>query len=352
MLELSGLRKTSKHQAGSHGAQLAHPSVREGGLKVSASFPRFYVFEPVWSRVCRLDERPVSRVGTLDYMTPEVLQCPYQSVPGENKAKAHLEYDASVDTWAVGVLTYEILCGQAPFQSSDKQEKKRLILQAQVKYPDRLTADAKDFIQKTLVKEASGRTSISDLLQHPLILSYCPEGEPELAPSPRALEPTTSSPTAFAAAAAAPERRSEMKNSTSSASLASQTSVGIATQASGPVAGFQNIESAASASPTALSVPSASAFRDLSLQQQQSPKRGTAGAGPISPSKVPSNLSRSSKAPVSPSSVLVPPASSTPLLWRACLGSCGCAPGYEAPSDAGKRRAQGSIVVSATGRPK
>lgn len=32
-----------------------------------------------------VEERPVTRAGTLDYMSPEVLQCPEKSKPEENK---------------------------------------------------------------------------------------------------------------------------------------------------------------------------------------------------------------------------------------------------------------------------
>lgn len=41
-------------------------------------------------------------------MAPEVLDCPFKNKPEENKEKTHLHYDLTVDTWAVGVLTYEV----------------------------------------------------------------------------------------------------------------------------------------------------------------------------------------------------------------------------------------------------
>jgi len=39
--------------------------------------------------------------GTLDYLSPEMV---------DNKL-----YDYSVDIWAIGVLTFELLCGKPPF---------------------------------------------------------------------------------------------------------------------------------------------------------------------------------------------------------------------------------------------
>lgn len=42
---------------------------------------------------------------------PQVLNCPCKNKPEENKEKAHLHYSSTVDSWAVGVLAYELLVG-------------------------------------------------------------------------------------------------------------------------------------------------------------------------------------------------------------------------------------------------
>jgi serine/threonine protein kinase len=47
-------------------------------------------------------------------MAPEVLKCPLKTYPDENKADVSLHYSSSVDTWAVGVLAYELLTGGWP----------------------------------------------------------------------------------------------------------------------------------------------------------------------------------------------------------------------------------------------
>ena len=44
-------------------------------------------------------------------MLVQVLNCPYKNRPEENKEKTHLHYSGTVDSWAVGVLAYELLVG-------------------------------------------------------------------------------------------------------------------------------------------------------------------------------------------------------------------------------------------------
>ena len=53
-------------------------------------------------------------------MAPEVLNCPFKNRPDENKDCANLYYSKSVDAWAVGVLTYELLVGFPPFSDKDR----------------------------------------------------------------------------------------------------------------------------------------------------------------------------------------------------------------------------------------
>ena len=41
-------------------------------------------------------ERPVTRAGTLDYMAPEVLNCPNKTYPEDNKNNRSIVYDSRV----------------------------------------------------------------------------------------------------------------------------------------------------------------------------------------------------------------------------------------------------------------
>lgn len=54
----------------------------------------------------------MAAAGTLDYMPPEVLRCPLKRHPGDNKSRTELHYTTAVDSWAAGVLAYELLTGR------------------------------------------------------------------------------------------------------------------------------------------------------------------------------------------------------------------------------------------------
>ena len=109
-------------------------------------------------------ERPATRLGTLDYMAPEVLRCPDKDVhapPGPQL------YDGKVDSWAMGILAFEVLVGRAPFEQECKQTTCDLICYGDYVMPGFLSAQARDFIGRALVKSAAARPTIAELLEHP-----------------------------------------------------------------------------------------------------------------------------------------------------------------------------------------
>eukprot|EP00775_Hariotina_reticulata_P007638 gene7638-7840_t len=120
------------------------------------------------------EERAVTRVGTLDYMAPEVLRCPLKRNPGDNKDNLAVAYQQSVDSWAVGILAFELLTGRAPFTSSGASE---AAVEAAIKtaapfFPRRLSEPAKDFMAAALNKTPDKRLNILQMLQHPWIKSF------------------------------------------------------------------------------------------------------------------------------------------------------------------------------------
>jgi serine/threonine protein kinase len=61
-------------------------------------------------------------------------------------------HNESVDTWALGVLCYELLVGRPPFQQQDQiedhEETYRRILEAKITFPSDISQDAQRFILK------------------------------------------------------------------------------------------------------------------------------------------------------------------------------------------------------------
>lgn len=81
--------------------------------------------------------------GTPDYIAPEVVL--YQP------------YGKSVDWWAFGVLLYEMLAGQPPFDGEDEEELFSSITDHHVSYPKSLSREAVSLCKGLLVKDPSSR---------------------------------------------------------------------------------------------------------------------------------------------------------------------------------------------------
>jgi aurora kinase, other len=93
--------------------------------------------------------------GTLDYLPPEMVE-----------GQAH---DNTVDVWSLGVLCYEFLVGNPPFEAQGHSETYRRIAKVDLKFPPHLSDGAKDLISRLLVKDPSKRWTLPQVMQHPWI---------------------------------------------------------------------------------------------------------------------------------------------------------------------------------------
>ncbi|EDN10976.1 serine/threonine-protein kinase Eg2 [Histoplasma capsulatum] len=104
--------------------------------------------------------------GTLDYLPPEMLK------PGLQDNY----YNEKIDLWSLGVLTYEFLVGEAPFEDTPVMTRRR-IARGEMKVPSFVSAEARDLIKKLLVLDPEQRIPLDEVQQHPWIIKHCVKGE-------------------------------------------------------------------------------------------------------------------------------------------------------------------------------
>ncbi|XP_057212925.1 calcium/calmodulin-dependent protein kinase type 1 isoform X2 [Triplophysa rosa] len=97
--------------------------------------------------------------GTPAYVAPELLQ--------------QKTYSKEVDIWAIGVITFILLCGYPPFYDDNDTQLYKLIMKAEYEfdspYWDDISDSAKDFILHLLQKDPAERFDGDQALQHPWI---------------------------------------------------------------------------------------------------------------------------------------------------------------------------------------
>ncbi|KAK7464837.1 Vacuolar protein sorting-associated protein 70 [Stygiomarasmius scandens] len=109
--------------------------------------------------------RRMTLCGTLDYLPPEMVE--------------RKEHSEKVDYWALGVLTYEFLVGNPPFEDRRSVNNTyRRIMAVDLKFPSGMSAEVKDLVAKLLQHEPQDRLPLTQVLQHPWIVKYRPKGCP------------------------------------------------------------------------------------------------------------------------------------------------------------------------------
>lgn len=104
-----------------------------------------------------------TRVGTLYYVSPEVL---------------HGAYNEKCDVWSAGVIVYLLLCGTPPFNGPTDACIINAIREGKVRFSGkawrRLTPLAKDLVQQLLNRDADARPSGEQALTHPWFQLFSP----------------------------------------------------------------------------------------------------------------------------------------------------------------------------------
>ncbi|KAH8695914.1 putative serine/threonine protein kinase [Talaromyces proteolyticus] len=85
-------------------------------------------------------------------------------------------YNEKVDLWSLGVLTYEFLVGEAPFEDTPVMTHRR-IARGDMTIPSFVSPEARDLIKKLLVLDPEKRISLVEVQQHPWIVKHCIKAE-------------------------------------------------------------------------------------------------------------------------------------------------------------------------------
>lgn len=115
---------------------------------------------------------PETKVGTLDYMAPEVL----------TDSQHDQCYDEKVDVWAIGIITYELLHGFPPFSNPNFERTCYNITQSTFENSSRLSPLASDFINSVLRKAPVERLTVEGMQKHAWLQGV--KGTPGSRPKP------------------------------------------------------------------------------------------------------------------------------------------------------------------------
>jgi protein kinase A len=110
-----------------------------------------------FAKILEPGTRTYTLCGTPEYIAPEVLL---------NKG-----HGKPVDWWTLGILTYEMICGQPPFCDEDPMGIYQKILAGKVYFPKYFDKNAKALVKKLLTADLSKRfgnlkDGPADILQH------------------------------------------------------------------------------------------------------------------------------------------------------------------------------------------
>jgi len=105
------------------------------------------------SAIISPDQKIQGAVGTVAYAPPEIFR-------GD-------QYDKSVDVWSLGVIFYALLMGFLPYDSEDKKQIVKMLLNDPVPFDqewNEVSPAAKDIVVKMLQKDKTKRCTIEEVM--------------------------------------------------------------------------------------------------------------------------------------------------------------------------------------------
>lgn len=104
--------------------------------------------------------RRLTMCGTLDYLPPEMVEA--------------RDHDYKVDIWALGILMFEFLVGNPPFEERGHAATYKRIVKVDLKIPSFISAVAADLIKRLLQHDPEKRLPLSQVMNHPWIVQNKP----------------------------------------------------------------------------------------------------------------------------------------------------------------------------------
>ncbi|EGR28996.1 protein kinase domain protein [Ichthyophthirius multifiliis] len=147
-----------------HKKNIIHRDIKADNIIVSNGIAKLADFG--YSRLCSQQNTRNTFCGTLDYLSPEI-------VNGEN-------YNYSVDVWAFGVLAYQLLQGIAPFYEDSQDETLNKIQRGKFVFQKQISISAQKFIKNLLNTNCQNRLTVSEIMQQQWIINQVSQFEKKI----------------------------------------------------------------------------------------------------------------------------------------------------------------------------
>ena len=82
------------------------------------------------------------------------------------------DYDGRIDVWALGILLYEMLHGNAPFKGESVKEVKQKMMRGSYNISSDISEEGKDLMMGILKFNPDDRLTLDEIVLHPWITKF------------------------------------------------------------------------------------------------------------------------------------------------------------------------------------